>query len=573
MTAVFLFPLLWVIGLSLKTRLQVFAMPPLFVWWPTLENYVGVLGQADFLQAFVNSLVVSSGAVILSICVGVPAAYAFARFPFRGGSFLFFSLLVMRMLPPIAVLVPMYILFSKLGLTTTRLSVILAYSTFSLPLVVWIMRGFFEDLPRELEESAWVDGASRYAAFRHVVLPLIRPGLVAASILCAAACVERFPVLGRADQQRDAHAAGADGRVLRRRHRRRLGRHDRIRRAGDPAGADLLVRRATTSGCRAVVGCGEGMSSSQPKTFAASAAQPVWLDMDQAQLDDAYTQIKYAPTMPQILLRYASNSDLARDRLGAPRRIAYGPTPEEKLDLYPAAATHAPIAIYLHGGGWRTGAAEHYGFAAEMFVDAGAHYIAPDFVNVEATGGDLRPMVDQVRRAIAWVHRNAASFGGDPDRIHLYGHSSGAHLGGVAMVTDWAGRFGLPADVIKTGLLCGGMYDLRPVRLSARSRYVRFTDEIEQELSPQRHLELLHVAGCAGVRQRGDAGVPAPDTRFRRCLARRQPHGRVDRRSALQSFRNRRDAGIAVRGARPRRAGTDRRALRPDRVRRIACLD
>jgi multiple sugar transport system permease protein len=159
MTAVFLFPLLWVIGLSLKTRLQVFANPPLFVWWPTLENYVAVLGQADFVQAFVNSLVVSAG------------------------SFLFFSLLVMRMLPPIAVLVPMYILFSKLGLTTTRLSVILAYSTFSLPLVVWIMRGFFEDLPRELEESAWVDGASRYAAFRHVVLPLIRPGLVAASIL------------------------------------------------------------------------------------------------------------------------------------------------------------------------------------------------------------------------------------------------------------------------------------------------------------------------------------------------------------------------------------------------------
>jgi ABC-type glycerol-3-phosphate transport system permease component len=182
--ALFLFPLFWVIGLSLKTRLQVFATPPLFVWWPTFENYLSVLGQADFVQAFVNSLVVSSGAVLLSICVGVPAAYAFARFPFRGGSFLFFSLLIMRMLPPIAVLVPMYILFSKLGLTTTRFSVVLAYSTFSLPLVVWIMRGFFEDLPRELEESAWVDGASRYATFRHVVLPLIKPGLVAASILC-----------------------------------------------------------------------------------------------------------------------------------------------------------------------------------------------------------------------------------------------------------------------------------------------------------------------------------------------------------------------------------------------------
>jgi ABC-type glycerol-3-phosphate transport system permease component len=118
------------------------------------------------------------------LCLGVPAAYAFARFPFTGRSFLFFALLVMRMLPPIAVLVPMYVLFSKLGLTTTRFSVVLAYTTFSLPLVVWIMRGFFEDLPAELEESAWIDGAGRYDAFRHIMLPLARPGMVAASILC-----------------------------------------------------------------------------------------------------------------------------------------------------------------------------------------------------------------------------------------------------------------------------------------------------------------------------------------------------------------------------------------------------
>jgi ABC-type glycerol-3-phosphate transport system permease component len=90
----------------------------------------------------------------------------------------------MRMLPPIAVLVPMYVLFSKLGLATTRFSVVLADTTFALPLVVWLMRGFFEDLPAELEESAWIDGASRYLAFWHIVLPLARPGLVAASILC-----------------------------------------------------------------------------------------------------------------------------------------------------------------------------------------------------------------------------------------------------------------------------------------------------------------------------------------------------------------------------------------------------
>ena len=184
LAAIFLFPLLWVLGLSLKTRLQVFASPPLFVWRPTLENYIDVLGRSDFLMAFFNTLVVSGTAVMLSLCVGMPAAYAFARFPFRGRSLLFFALLVMRMLPPIAVLVPMYVLFSKVGLTTTRLSVVLAYSTFSLPLVVWIMRGFFEDLPRELEESAWIDGASRYGAFLQIVLPLARPGMMAASILC-----------------------------------------------------------------------------------------------------------------------------------------------------------------------------------------------------------------------------------------------------------------------------------------------------------------------------------------------------------------------------------------------------
>ena len=143
LSLLFLFPLLWVLGLSFKTRMQTFADPPLFLWWPTLENYIDVFGRSDFGLAFLNTLIVSASAVGLSLCVGVPAAYAFARFPFRGRSFLFFALLVMRMLPPIAVLVPMYVLFTKLGLTTTRFSVVLAYSTFSLPLVVWIMRGFF----------------------------------------------------------------------------------------------------------------------------------------------------------------------------------------------------------------------------------------------------------------------------------------------------------------------------------------------------------------------------------------------------------------------------------------------
>ncbi len=215
----------------------------------------------------------------------------------------------------------------------------------------------------------------------------------------------------------------------------------------------------------------------------------VWLDMDQQALDDAYDQSKYAPNRSQILQRNASNSDIARERLGAPRRIAYGVTANEALDLYPAAATNAPISIFVHGGAWQRGLAKDHAFAAELFVQAGVHHVVLDFISVIEAGGDLTPMADQVRRAIAWVYRNAASFGGDAARIHLYGHSSGAHLAGVAMVTDWRGAYNLPADVISTGLLCSGMYDLRPVRLSARSRYVSFTDDMEGALSTQRHID------------------------------------------------------------------------------------
>ena len=226
------------------------------------------------------------------------------------------------------------------------------------------------------------------------------------------------------------------------------------------------------------------------ETGAARMTGPlVWLDMDQQALDDAYDQSKYAPNRSLILRRYAHNSDIARERLGAPRRIAYGPTADEALDLYPTATANAPISIFVHGGAWRAGSARDYAFAAELFVGAGAHHIVPDFVNVTSTGGDLLPMADQVRRAIAWCYQNAASFGGDPNRIHLVGHSSGAHLAGVAMVTNWPGTFGVPADVIKTGLLSSGMYDLKPVRLSARSRYVNFTDAMEQALSARRHLD------------------------------------------------------------------------------------
>src|SRR4029450_9000868 len=122
-------------------------------------------------------------------------------------------------------------------------------------------------------------------------------------------------------------------------------------------------------------------------------------------------------------------------RLGAPRRFAYGRAPVEGLDLYVTRRANAPIVVYIHGGAWRAGLAQNYAFPAEPFGPAGPHFIVPDFAAVQVVGGSLMPMADQVRRAVAWVHRNARSFGGDPGRLYVSGHSSGAHLAGVVLPT------------------------------------------------------------------------------------------------------------------------------------------
>ena len=219
----------------------------------------------------------------------------------------------------------------------------------------------------------------------------------------------------------------------------------------------------------------------------------VWLDMDQAELDAAYDQSVYAPNLQQVVKRYGTNSEAARARLGAPRRHAYGPTPIESLDVYMTRRPNALINIFIHGGAWRGGLARNFADAAELFVHAGAHLVVPDFINVLEAGGNLMPMAEQVRRAVAWVHRNARSLGGDPERIFVSGHSSGGHLAGVVLTTDWRKDFDLPPDVVKGGLCCSGLFDLKAVRLSARSAYVRFTDEIEQALSSQRHVDKLNA--------------------------------------------------------------------------------
>jgi arylformamidase len=237
-------------------------------------------------------------------------------------------------------------------------------------------------------------------------------------------------------------------------------------------------------------------------TMAATAATAkakgpvIWLDLDQQELDDAYDQAVYAPNREQLGKRRLANSAAARGRLGEPLRIAYGPTPIEGLDVYRAfsvpSSGGAPVGIFVHGGAWRNGEAAEFTYLAEPFVHAGAHFVVLDFTSVDGAGGDLFPMVEQVRRAVGWVYRNAAKFGGDRNRLHLISHSSGSHLSGCVVTHDWS-KDDLPRDMLKSATLSSGMYDLKPVRLSKRSKYVKFTDEMENALSAVRHLDQLNT--------------------------------------------------------------------------------
>jgi arylformamidase len=220
---------------------------------------------------------------------------------------------------------------------------------------------------------------------------------------------------------------------------------------------------------------------------------PVFLDYDQVELDASYDQMSYEPLLGQVAQRLASSSEATRARIGAPQRVAYGPTEVEKLDLYRTSHARAPVFVYIHGGTWRWGAAKDAGYPAETFVNAGAHYAALDFIQVPAAGGDLTALAMQVRGAVAWIYKNAESFGGDPERIYVGGHSSGGHLCGVVLVTEWRKEFGIPDTVIKGGLCMSGMYDLAPVRLSWRSKYLNLTDAMVDALSPQRHINKINA--------------------------------------------------------------------------------
>jgi multiple sugar transport system permease protein len=172
-------PVYWAITTAFKSRADAFAYPPAFVFSPSADAYRVVFGRFSFGHNLVNSLLVCVVSTLVALVVGTLAAYSFSRFRIRGGGVLMFLLLSVRMFPAIALALPLYLLMTKNGLFDSRLGLMIAYAAFGVPIVVWMMRSFFDDVPTALDEAALMDGHSRMTALTRVVLPLSTPGLVA----------------------------------------------------------------------------------------------------------------------------------------------------------------------------------------------------------------------------------------------------------------------------------------------------------------------------------------------------------------------------------------------------------
>jgi len=187
----YLFPIVWLLGTSLKAPRDVSAMPPKLVFKPTLHNYARVFlaagqtaGATEFPRRLMNSVIVSAFSTVLAVFLGTFAAYAFSRFPMRGKDDLLFFVLSTRMLPPVAIVIPVFLMYRDWGLRDTYLGLILLYTVFNMAFAVWMMKGFMDEIPRDYEEAAMCDGYSRARAFFKVVLPQAVPAMAATAVFC-----------------------------------------------------------------------------------------------------------------------------------------------------------------------------------------------------------------------------------------------------------------------------------------------------------------------------------------------------------------------------------------------------
>ena len=192
-----LFPLYMIVSTSLKPESDIFAWPPRWLFQPTLENYydaIFVFGGGGILRFMLNSTIITLVSTALAVFIGAMIAYALVRLNVAGGKHIFFFILSTRFAPPVAFIVPLYLMIQKTGLLDTHFALIIVYASMNLSLVVWIMRGFFAAIPIEIEEAAQIDGYTPLQIFRFVALPLVKPGLITTAILSAIMAWNEFLV-------------------------------------------------------------------------------------------------------------------------------------------------------------------------------------------------------------------------------------------------------------------------------------------------------------------------------------------------------------------------------------------
>jgi sorbitol/mannitol transport system permease protein len=185
---VIFFPIFWMILTSFKTEVEAIATPPKFLFTPTLENYVTVRERADYVHFALNSIIISVGATLLATLIAVPAAYAMAFFPGKRTKDLLLWMLSTKMMPPVGVLVPMYLLFRDFGLLDTLTGLIIVYTLMNLPIVIWMLYTFFKEVPHEILEAGRMDGARAKQEVTLLLLPLALPGIASTSLLSIILC-------------------------------------------------------------------------------------------------------------------------------------------------------------------------------------------------------------------------------------------------------------------------------------------------------------------------------------------------------------------------------------------------
>src|SRR5213592_2288331 len=253
-------------------------------------------------------------------------------------------------------------------------------------------------------------------------------------------------------------------------------------------------------------------------------AQVVFRDYDRAALDREYDNRAKVKDAPEWLERYARESAEARAEISGRLDVAYGASPGETLDVFPApSSAPAPVHVFIHGGYWHRLDKVDFSYVARGLLPAGATVVVINYALIPTV--QMAELVSQCRASIVWVHRHAPSFGGDPNRIFVSGHSAGGHLVAMLMSTDWSAFAGLPADVIKAGCGISGLYDLEPIRLSYLNEVLKLTPESARRNGPVHRPPprsgplLLPVGGLEGAEyhRQGEELAAVWRTRRRPC--------------------------------------------------------